>query len=86
MTVHDTLWLLQQFKSPKTVQNTFNHKEKNQFNFWRTTVDNQNYPRNSVQDISNKFNKKIAKYNKNWKQTKGKWPENNFSKMTNEEE
>ena len=29
---------------PETVENTFTHKERNQFNFRQTTVDNQNYP------------------------------------------
>ena len=71
---------------PETVQNTFDHNDKNQFNFWRTTTNNQEISGNSAKDTNNKFKKWIARDNKKQKQTSDKWPNNIFGKLTNEAE
>ena len=43
------------YTSLETVQNTFNHNERNQFHFRQTNTDNQNISGNSAEDTDNKI-------------------------------
>ena len=41
----------------ETVQNTFYHNDRNQFNFRRTITNNQNISGDSAEDTNNKIKK-----------------------------